>query len=509
RQREIGGELLAEIEQRLQFICDVGLHYLSLDRPAPTLSGGEAQRIRLAGQIGSELVGVLYVLDEPSIGLHSRDQKALLGLLGRLRDEGNTVLVVEHDADTMRCADWLIDLGPGAGVMGGGVVAQGTPQEVMRHPASLTGRYLRGDLQVISSNGRQRRAPCGWLTVKGARLHNLKGVDARFPLGTFICVTGVSGSGKSSLITQTLSPALARVLQNAQDVPGPHDEILGAEQVQRTVYITQAPIGRNPRSNPGTYVGVLNPVRKLFAATAQAKEMNYTDSHFSFNTKGGRCEACEGYGANKVKMHFMADVWVRCQECEGQRFTPQVLQVRYRDKNIADVLDMDVGEACEFFADQPQLRSMLGTLLDVGLGYVKLGQSALTLSGGEAQRIKLAKELSRSARGKTLYILDEPTTGLHFADIQKLLDILHRLVDAGNTVIVIEHNLDVVKTADWIIDLGPEGGDEGGYIVAQGTPEVVAQVEEGYTGRYLRQVLNAGTAIEPTYVNFATQLSIA
>jgi excinuclease ABC subunit A len=489
RQRAIGGELIDEVEQRLQFICDVGLHYLTLDRPAPTLSAGEAQRIRLASQIGSELVGVLYVLDEPSIGLHSRDQKALLDLLGHLRDLGNTVLVVEHDADAMRAADWLIDLGPGAGALGGELVAAGTPQEVMAVPESLTGQYLAGKLAIRAPNRDRLRAPQGWLTLRGARLHNLKGVDARFPLGTFICVTGVSGSGKSSLITQTLSPALARVLHNAQEVSGPHDGLEGVEQIDRVIHITQAPIGLNPRSNPGTYVGVLNEVRGVFAATDQARAMGYSEGHFSFNTREGRCEACEGYGAKKVKLHFMADVWVRCQECEGKRYTPQILAVLYHGKNIADVLEMDVEAAFAFFADHPRIRSMLQTLLDVGLGYIKLGQSAMTLSGGEAQRVKLAKELSRSARGSTLYILDEPTTGLHFADIQKLLDILHRLVDAGNTVMVIEHNLDVVKTADWIVDLGPEGGDEGGTITAEGSPEEIAAAEASHTGQFLREVL--------------------
>jgi excinuclease ABC subunit A len=369
------------------------------------------------------------------------------------------------------------------------LVAAGTPQEVMAVPESLTGQYLAGKLAIRAPNQDRLRAPQGWLTLRGARLHNLKGVDARFPLGTFICVTGVSGSGKSSLITQTLSPALARALHNARDIPGAHDGLEGVEQIDRVIHITQAPIGLNPRSNPGTYVGVLNEVRGVFAATDQARAMGYSVGHFSFNTREGRCEACDGYGAKRVKLHFMADVWVRCQECEGKRYTPQILSVLYHGKNIADVLEMDVGEAFAFFADHPQIRSMLQTLLDVGLGYIKLGQSAITLSGGEAQRVKLAKELSRTARGNTLYILDEPTTGLHFADIQKLLDILHRLVDAGNTVMVIEHNLDVVKTADWVVDLGPEGGDDGGTIVAEGPPEEVAAAEGSYTGRFLRKML--------------------
>lgn len=489
-QLAIGSELIAEVEERLQFICDVGLHYLTLNRPGPTLSGGEAQRIRLASQIGSELMGVLYVLDEPSIGLHPRDHQALLDLLCHLRDAGNTVLVVEHDADTMLKADWLIDIGPGAGAAGGELVAAGTPAQVIANPASLTGRYLSGKRSVISRNGGGQRSPQGWIRLRGASLHNLKSVDVSFPLGTFTCISGVSGSGKSSLISRTLSPALAQIIQNGRHVPGPHDGLEGEDQVRRVIHITQDPIGRNPRSNPGTYVGVLTQVRKVFAATEMAQERGYPEGHFSFNTKGGRCEACEGYGANKVKLHFMADVWVRCMECEGSRFMPQILEVHYKENSIADVLDMDVGDAFEFFKDHPKIRRMLGTLIDVGLGYIKLGQSATTLSGGEAQRVKLAKELSRNTRGQTLYILDEPTVGLHFADIQKLLDILHRLVDTGNTVMVIEHNLDVIRAADWVIDLGPEGGDEGGYIVAEGTPEEISTVEASYTGQFLRKVID-------------------
>lgn len=489
RQWAIGGELIAEIEQRLQFICDVGLHYLSLDRPGSTLSGGEAQRIRLASQIGSELTGVLYVLDEPSIGLHPRDHKALLDLLCHLRDAGNTILVVEHDAATMLRADWLIDMGPGAGTAGGEIVAEGSPVDVIANPLSLTGRYLAGQLSVISGNGNESRSPKGWLSLHGATLHNLKSIDVNFPLGVFTCITGVSGSGKSSLVTQTLTPALAQIVQNGRDVPGPHAGLDGADNLRRVIHITQDPIGRNPRSNPATYVGVLDEIRKVFAATELARERGYPEGHFSFNTKGGRCEACEGYGANKIKMHFMADMWVRCPECDGTRFMPQILEVRYKDRDIAEVLDLDVETAFAFFEDIPRIRVILGTLLDVGLGYLKLGQSAITLSGGEAQRVKLAKELSRKVHGDSLYILDEPTVGLHFADIQKLLDILHRLVDAGNTVMVIEHNLDVVRTADWIIDLGPEGGEDGGYIVAQGTPAEVAAVEDSYTGKFLSRIL--------------------
>jgi excinuclease ABC subunit A len=485
---QIGAELIEEIRQRLGFLRNVGLHYLNLDRPAPSLSGGEGQRIRLASQIGSGLVGVLYILDEPSIGLHARDGRALLDTLTRLRDIGNTVLVVEHDAETMRSADWIIDLGPGPGILGGELVSAGSPEEIMADPASLTGRYLSGELAVTAPNGRHRRVSKGCLTVRGARLHNLKSIDACFPLGTFICITGVSGSGKSSLISQTLYPALSRLLYNAQSTPGPHDAIEGLEQLNKVINITQDPIGRNPRSNPGTYVGVLGEIRQVFASMPDAKVAGYKAGRFSFNQKGGRCEACAGYGYKRVEMHFLPDVWVKCKECQGKRFNRQTLSITYKCKNIADVLDMDIQEAMDFFANHPQIMRILQTLHDVGLDYVKLGQSALTLSGGEAQRVKLSKELSRIATGKTIYILDEPTTGLHFADIQRLLDVLHRLVDAGNTVIVIEHNLDVIKTADWIIDLGPEGGDEGGYIIAEGTPEEVAQFESSHTGRFLKEM---------------------
>jgi excinuclease ABC subunit A len=488
-QLEIAREVLKEIRERLQFMLNVGLHYLTLDRSAPSLSGGEGQRIRLASQLGCGLVGVLYVLDEPSIGLHARDHHALLDTLCRLRDAGNTVLVIEHDGDTMRTADWLIDLGPGAGMLGGDLVAAGTPEEVIANLDSLTGRYLSGELQVTPPNGKHRREPQGWLSVMGARLHNLKEIEARFPLGVLTCVTGVSGSGKSSLISHTLFPALSRALHRAQAVPGPHERIEGLEQVDKVINITQSPIGRTPRSNPGTYVNVFTEIRTVFANTPEAKARGYKPGRFSFNVKGGYCEACQGYGQKRVEMHFLADVWVTCKECGGKRFNRQTLEITYKGKSIADVLDMDVQEALEFFANHPKIMRILQTLHDVGLDYIKLGQSALTLSGGEAQRVKLAKELSRVSTGDTLYILDEPTTGLHFADIQKLLDVLHRLTDAGNTVIVIEHNLDVIKTADWIIDLGPEGGDEGGYIVAQGTPEEVTQVEGSYTGQFLREWL--------------------
>jgi excinuclease ABC subunit A len=488
-QMEIAEEVLKEIGERLQFLLNVGLHYLSLDRPAPTLSGGEGQRIRLASQIGCGLTGVLYVLDEPSIGLHQRDNRRLLDTLERLRDMGNTVLVVEHDEETMRTADWLVDLGPGAGVGGGWVVAAGPPQAIIDDPNSLTGQYLRGDIKVSSPNGQRRPTNGKWLEVVGARQNNLKNLTVRFPLELFTCVTGVSGSGKSSLVAQTLHPALARELHRAEQKPGKHDRVEGMEHVDKVINITQSPIGRTPRSNPATYVQVMGHIRELFSRVPEAETRGYEKGRFSFNVKGGRCEACKGHGQKKVEMHFLPDVWVTCNVCKGTRFNRETQQILYKGKNISDVLDMDVDEALEFFGNVPKIKRILQTLADVGLGYVKLGQSATTLSGGEAQRVKLAKELARVSTGDTVYILDEPTTGLHFADIQKLLDVLHRLTDAGNTVIVIEHNLDVIKTADWIVDLGPEGGDEGGYIVAEGSPEEVAKVKGSYTGQFLRKVL--------------------
>lgn len=489
-QMEIVGEVLKELTNRLRFMLNVGLHYLTLDRAAPTLSGGEGQRIRLASQLGCGLVGVLYILDEPSIGLHARDQRNLLDTLIQLRDMGNTVLVVEHDAETMRTADWLIDLGPGAGVLGGEVVASGTPEEVAANQDSLTGRYLSGKLKVTAPNGGTRRQPKGWLSVEGARLFNLKNITVRFPLGVLTVVTGVSGSGKSSLVADTLFPALQHELHGAQSTPGPHDRIVGLDQVDKVINITQDPIGRTPRSNPATYVGVFDEIRKVFATTPEARMRGYKADRFSFNVKGGRCEACHGHGWRRVEMHFLPDVWVLCQECKGARYNRHTMEVTYKGKNIADVLNMDVQEALIFFGSYPEIARPLQTLNDVGLEYVKLGQSATTLSGGEAQRVKLAKELSRASTGRTVYILDEPTTGLHFADIQRLLDVLHRLTDAGNTVIVIEHNMDVIKTADYLIDLGPEGGAAGGYIIAEGTPEEVAQVEVSYTGKYLRGVIS-------------------
>jgi excinuclease ABC subunit A len=488
-QMEIGEEVLKEIRERLQFLMNVGLHYLALNRPAPTLSGGEGQRIRLASQIGCGLVGVLYILDEPSIGLHARDNRRLLDTLEQLRDMGNTVIVVEHDAETMRTADWILDLGPGAGVNGGWVVAAGPPRALIDSPDSLTGRYLRGELEVASPNGQRRPTNGQWLTVVGVRQNNLKDLTVCFPLGLFTCVTGVSGSGKSSLVAQTLHPALAAALHNATQKPGDHDRIEGLEQVDKVINITQSPIGRTPRSNPATYVRVMTLIRELFAKTPEARARGYQAGRFSFNVKGGRCEVCKGHGKKKVEMHFLPDVWVTCNVCKGTRFNRETLQIRYKGVNIAEVLGMDVEEALQFFENVPKVKRILQTLADVGLGYVKLGQSATTLSGGEAQRVKLAKELARASTGDTVYILDEPTTGLHFADIQKLLDVLHRLTDAGNTVIVIEHNLDVIKTTDWIVDLGPEGGDAGGYIIAQGTPEDVAQMSESYTGQFLERVL--------------------
>jgi excinuclease ABC subunit A len=513
-QMTIVSDVLKEIRERLGFLLNVGLHYLTLERPAPTLSGGEAQRIRLASQIGSGLVGVTYILDEPSIGLHQRDNRKLLSTLLKLRDLGNTVVVVEHDLETMQAADWIIDFGPGAGVKGGQIVAAGPPDVVAATPESLTGAYLAGRLEI--STPQQRRtarvrpvadtahdaprrrrradhqtdpAEGPWLELEGATMNNLRDVTVRFPLGVFICVAGVSGSGKSSLITETLYPALANRLNRAQLKPGPFRALRGLEHLDKVIDIDQQPIGRTPRSNPATYVKLFDLIRELFASTNEAKLRGYHAGRFSFNLKGGRCEACEGNGEKRIDMQFLADVWVRCDVCKGKRYNRETLQVKYKGKSIADVLDMDVQTALEFFDNVPRIKRILQTLHDVGLDYIKLGQSATTLSGGEAQRVKLAKELARVATGRTMYILDEPTTGLHFADVQRLLMVLHRLVDAGNTVLVIEHNLDVIKTADWIIDMGPEGGDGGGMVVATGTPEDVALVEASHTGRFLHEIL--------------------
>ncbi|ADL58434.1 excinuclease ABC subunit UvrA [Methanothermobacter marburgensis] len=488
REEYIAREILKEIRERLRFLIDVGLDYLTLSRSSGTLSGGEAQRIRLATQIGSGLVGVLYILDEPSIGLHQRDNMRLIETLKRLRDLGNTLIVVEHDEETILSADHVVDIGPGAGEHGGHVVAEGTPQEIMEDPASLTGAYLSGRETIPVP--KFRRAHSGkYLTVRGARANNLKDIDVRIPLGVFTCVTGVSGSGKSTLVNEILYRGVYERLHHKHMNAGEHTDIEGLEHIDKVVMIDQSPIGRTPRSNPATYTGVFTHIRELFAQTPEAKKRGYRPGRFSFNVKGGRCEACSGDGIIKIEMHFLADVYVPCEVCRGRRYNEETLEVRYRGKNIAEVLDMTVEEALEFFESIPQVRKKLQTLYDVGLGYIKLGQPATTLSGGEAQRVKLAKELGRKSTGKTLYILDEPTTGLHFDDIKKLLNVLGRLVDAGNTAVVIEHNLDVIKSADHIIDLGPEGGDRGGLVVAEGTPEEVAN-SGTHTGRFLRDVLS-------------------
>jgi excinuclease ABC subunit A len=489
REAAIARRVLKEIRERLGFLMNVGLDYLTLDRPAGTLSGGEGQRIRLATQIGSSLVGVLYILDEPSIGLHQRDNRRLLDTLKRLRDLGNTVLVVEHDEDTIRAADYVLDLGPGAGELGGHVVAMGTPDEIVANPRSLTGQFLSG-ARAIAVPGERRRGTGQFITIHDPREHNLKGMAVKIPLGTFTCVTGVSGSGKSTLVNDILYRALAQMLHRAQERPGAHTRIEGAQHVDKVVDIDQSPIGRTPRSNPATYTGVFAFIRALFARTQEARMRGYQPGRFSFNVKGGRCEACQGDGLVKIEMHFLPDVYVTCDVCKGKRYNRETLDVHYKGRNIADVLDMTVHQALEFFDAVPAIKSKLQTLHDVGLDYIRLGQSATTLSGGEAQRVKLATELSRRATGRTLYILDEPTTGLHFADIEKLLEVLNRLVDTGNTVVIIEHNLDVIKTADWVIDLGPEGGEDGGRVVATGTPESLAgQADCSYTGQFLAAAL--------------------
>ena len=489
REAAIARRVLKEIRERLGFLMNVGLDYLTLDRPAGTLSGGEGQRIRLATQIGSSLVGVLYILDEPSIGLHQRDNRRLLETLKRLRDIGNTVLVVEHDEETIRAADYVVDLGPGAGELGGHIVAVGTPDEIIANPDSLTGRYLAGTA-AIPVPATRRKGSGHFITIHNPREHNLKGMAVKIPLGTFTCVTGVSGSGKSTLVNDILYRALASMLHRAQDRPGAHDRIEGAQRVDKVVDIDQSPIGRTPRSNPATYTGVFTFIRTLFARTQEARMRGYQPGRFSFNVKGGRCEACQGDGLVKIEMHFLPDVYVTCDVCKGRRYNRETLDVHYKGMSIAAVLDMTVREALGFFDAVPVIKSKLATLDDVGLDYIRLGQSATTLSGGEAQRVKLATELSRRATGRTFYILDEPTTGLHFADIQRLLDVLNKLVEQGNTVVIIEHNLDVVKTADWVIDLGPEGGDEGGRVVATGTPEDLARrSERTYTGQFLRPLL--------------------
>jgi len=492
---EIANKVVKEIGDRLSFLVDVGLDYLSLDRSAETLSGGEAQRIRLASQIGSGLVGVMYILDEPSIGLHQRDNRRLLGTLEHLRDLGNTVIVVEHDEEAIASADHVLDIGPGAGVHGGHIVAQGTPAEVMADPASLTGQYLSGRRSIPVPRKRTRAEKGREIVIRGACGNNLKDLDVAIPLGLMTCVTGVSGSGKSTLINDTLYLAAAEQINGASANPAAHKAIDGLGQVDRVIDISQSPIGRTPRSNPATYSGLFTPIRDLFAGTAEARSRGYKPGRFSFNVKGGRCEACQGDGVIKVEMHFLPDIYVACDVCKGRRYNRETLEIRYKGKNIHEILDMTVEDALEFFRNVPVIKRKLQTLLDVGLSYVRLGQNATTLSGGEAQRVKLAKELSKRDTGRTLYILDEPTTGLHFHDIAQLLHVLHRLRDHGNTIVVIEHNLSVIKTADWIIDLGPEGGDGGGQLVAAGTPEQVAAVADSYTGQFLKPVLEQGTPL--------------
>ena len=487
QQQLIGRQILKEIRARVSFLSDVGLDYLSLGRATGTLSGGEAQRIRLATQIGSGLVGVAYILDEPSIGLHQRDNDRLLGSLMKLRDLGNSLIVVEHDEDTMRAADCIVDIGPGAGEHGGQLVAMGTAEDLMKNEDSITGAYLSGKLKIPVPL--ERRKPTGFLTVKGAAENNLKNIDVKIPLGIMTCITGVSGSGKSSLINEILYKRLARDLNRARVIPGKHKDILGTDQLDKVINIDQSPIGRTPRSNPATYTGVFDQIRDLFAATADAKAKGYKKGRFSFNVKGGRCEACSGDGIIKIEMHFLPDVYVPCEVCKGKRYNRETLEVKYKDKNIYDVLNMTVEEALTFFENVPSVKRKIQTLYDVGLSYIRLGQPSTELSGGEAQRIKLATELSKRSTGKTIYILDEPTTGLHFADVHKLVEILKRLSEGGNTVVVIEHNLDVIKTADYIIDIGPEGGDKGGTVVAQGTPEEVAQSPVSYTGKYVKKYL--------------------
>jgi excinuclease ABC subunit A len=490
REREIAGKILKEIRDRLGFLDNVGIGYLNLSRGAASLSGGESQRIRLATQIGSKLMGVLYVLDEPSIGLHQRDNRKLIDTLLSMRDLGNTVIVVEHDEETIRSADWVLDLGPGAGVHGGRIVAEGKPEGLSKFPESLTARYLAGDLEIPTPE--KRRGGSGKsIVVRGAREHNLKGIDARFPLGVMTAVTGVSGSGKSTLVNDILHKALARALHGAAEKPGAHERIEGLFEIDKVINIDQSPIGRSPRSNPATYTNVFNPIRELMSRTPEARARGYEPGRFSFNVKGGRCEACAGDGQIKIEMHFLPDIYVTCDVCGGKRYNRETLQVHYKGKSIADILALTAEQALELFQNVPPVANICRTLVQVGLGYIQLGQSSTTLSGGEAQRVKLARELARRSTGRTLFLLDEPTTGLHFDDIQKLLAVLRSLVERGNTVIVIEHNLDVIRTADWVLDLGPEGGDEGGRVVAEGTPEQVAQVRGSYTGQFLRRVLSS------------------
>lgn len=486
-QEKIGKQVIKEIRSRVGFLNKVGLDYLTLARVTGTLSGGEAQRIRLSTQIGSGLMGVAYILDEPSIGLHQRDNDKLLNALKSLRDLGNTLIVVEHDEDTMYAADYIVDIGPAAGEHGGEVVAAGTVQDIINNPNSITGAYLSGRIKIPVPE--IRRTPKDWIKIKGAKQNNLKNINVDIPLGVFTCVTGVSGSGKSSLVNEILYKRLARDLNRARCIPGEHKDIIGIEKLDKVINIDQSPIGRTPRSNPATYTGVFDMIRDLFASTAEAKAKGYSKGRFSFNVKGGRCEACSGDGIIKIEMHFLPDVYVPCEVCDGKRYNRETLEVKYKGKSIYDVLNMTVEEAVKFFENVPSIRNKIQTLYDVGLSYIRLGQPSTELSGGEAQRIKLATELSKRSTGRTIYILDEPTTGLHFADVHKLVEILHKLADAGNTVVVIEHNLDVIKTADYIIDIGPEGGFRGGTVVAKGTPEQVAKIPESYTGQYIKKYL--------------------
>ena len=484
----IANQILKELNQRLQFLIDVGLEYLTLSRPAGTLSGGEAQRIRLATQIGSGLTGVLYILDEPSIGLHQRDNAKLIETLKKLRDLGNSLLVVEHDEDTMYAADYIVDIGPGAGVHGGKVVATGTAEEIKKNTASITGDYLSGRKQ-IKIPSKRRKSNGRAIEIKGAMENNLKNINVKIPLGVFTCITGVSGSGKSTLINEILYKSLAKQIYKSNEKPGKHKEITGIQNIDKIINIDQSPIGRTPRSNPATYTGVFDLIRDIFAETSEAKLRGYGKGRFSFNVSGGRCETCQGDGILKIEMHFLPDIYVPCEVCKGKRYNRETLEVKYKGKTISDVLEMTIEEALDFFSNVPKIKQKIQTLYDVGLGYIKLGQPSTTLSGGEAQRVKLATELSKKATGKTLYILDEPTTGLHIADVHRLIDILQRLVDTGNSIVVIEHNLDLIKTADYIIDLGPEGGEKGGEIVACGTPEQVIKNDRSYTGKFLKPIL--------------------
>ncbi|MGH3335017.1 MAG: excinuclease ABC subunit UvrA, partial [Nocardioides sp.] len=491
REKQIGERVLKEIQERLNFLLDVGLDYLSLERPSGSLSGGEAQRIRLATQIGAGLVGVLYVLDEPSIGLHQRDNHRLIETLKRLQDLGNTLIVVEHDEDTIRTADWVVDIGPGAGEHGGQIVHTGSVQGLLEHADSLTGQYLSGRREIPVPAVRRPRAKGRDLTVHGAREHNLQDIDVSFPLGLFVSVTGVSGSGKSTLVNDILYTALAKQIYGSRAVPGRHRKMSGTDHVDKVIHVDQSPIGRTPRSNPATYTGVFDHIRKLFASTPEAKMRGYLQGRFSFNVKGGRCEACSGDGTIKIEMNFLPDVYVPCEVCHGARYNRETLEVHYKGKTIAEVLDMAIEEAAEFFAAVPPIARHMKTLCEVGLGYVRLGQPATTLSGGEAQRVKLSSELQKRSTGSTVYVLDEPTTGLHFEDIRRLLGVLSSLVDKGNTVLVIEHNLDVIKTSDWVVDMGPEGGSRGGLVIAEGTPESVAANPDSYTGQFLAPILAA------------------